>query len=116
MHLIGAGVGGDTTKPASEKQSAQRLYIHLLKLQQHKGSLHKSPLEKTMSMDAILLEEEGKSSLKEVKLSPDPLTSQHQSSQELLVVTDVSSHVDQSADPWLGQFLNKDEKCGALRL
>lgn len=48
MHLIEAGVGGDTTKPPSEKQSAQRLYINLLKLQQHKGSLHKSPLEKTM--------------------------------------------------------------------
>lgn len=48
MHLIEAGVGGDTTKPASEKQSAQRLYINLLKLQQHKGLLHKSPLEKTM--------------------------------------------------------------------
>lgn len=48
MHLFEAGVGGDTTKPASEKQSAQRLYINLLKLQQQKGSLHKSPLEKTM--------------------------------------------------------------------
>lgn len=52
MHLIEAGVGADTTKPASEKQSAQRLYINLLKLQQHKGSLHKSPLEKQCtSMD-----------------------------------------------------------------
>lgn len=48
MHLIEAGVGGDMTEPASEKQSAQRLYINLLKLQQHKGSLHKSLLEKTV--------------------------------------------------------------------